>query len=238
MSTPVPTPTIESLVTPPAPVPAGDPIYAKPAPVVAEPTKEAPPAPAPTIDPAAAAAKPADPAAPVADPNSKPDDKSKETPPPEVKYELKLPGESPLKPEDLAAVEAFAKEHKIAPELAQKLLERESNAVVSFRKAVMDGYNKQAEGWKTQIFNDKEIGGSEANFKKTFILANRVFQEFGTPELGKELSITSLGNHPEITRFAVRVAKALGEDKFLTPSKDATPRKKSDAELFYPKKEE
>lgn len=195
----------------------------------AQPPVTPPVTPPPAVPPATP--PPAEPPKPV----SSPEGQSSNAPPPEVKYELKAPENSPLQKGDLDAIVAYSKEKGLSPEVAQHLVEREHGAVSRFRQASLDAYKIQADGWLDTSKKDPEIGGTEENFKKSAELANSVFKKYGSPKLGEELSLTSLGNHPELTRFAVRIAKAIGEDHFIKAPDNAAPKKLSDAEIFYPK---
>jgi hypothetical protein len=151
-----------------------------------------------------------------------------------VKYELKLPENSPLKPEHVEQIAAFAKEHGLSPAAAQAIVERDSNAVTAFRKAELDAYQQQAAGWQQAVKSDPEMGGSDERVAETATLSNRVVTQYGTPELKKLFADTSLGNHPELTRIFARLGKAIGNDRFVNPpTNQAAPKKKSDAELFY-----
>jgi hypothetical protein len=149
-----------------------------------------------------------------------------------VAFELKLPEGSLLDKSQVEGIVSFAKEKGLALEVAQAILERESSAVAQHAKAQTDAWNTQAEQWVKQVEADKEIGGD--NFKENISLANRVFQKFGSKELGVELDRTSLGNHPELLRLAVRIGKAMGEDKFVSAPKGKGTQVKSAAEQLYP----
>jgi len=192
--------------TPPAATPPADPPKDGGTPPPADPPKDSNP--------------------PAAQP--KPDDKV-------VVFDLKLPKDSPLKSEQVDQIVRFAKENGISPEAAQKLLQREHDAAVGFRQAELEAYNKQAGEWLRTVGDDKELGGSKENLEKTLALSNAVLRKYGSPELGQFLAKYSLGNHPELTRFVVRIARAIGEDTFVTAPKDPAPPKKSDSQLFYGK---
>lgn len=169
--------------------------------------------------------------APAPTPEVKVSDSGKKPDAP-VAYELKLPEGSRLDKSQVDAIVSFAKEKGLSPEVAQAVLERESSAVAQHAKAQTDAWNNQAEQWLKQVETDKEIGGD--GFKENISLANRVFQKFGSKELGEELDRTSLGNHPELLRLAVRIGKAMGEDKFVSAPKGKGTQVKSAAEQLYP----
>jgi hypothetical protein len=64
--------------------------------------------------------------------------------------------------------------------------------------------------WQDAQLADKEFGG--ADLKKNIAAAHKVMTKFGTAELKDFLDQTGLGDHPEVIRFFVRVAKADAED--------------------------
>lgn len=141
---------------------------------------------------------------------------------------------SPLQQEHVDAIVSFAKEHGLSQDAAQALVDRESNAAVAFRQAEVDAYEQQAKKWQDELLADKELGGTPEKVAETVQLANRAFKEFGSLELGQMFAKTSLGNNPELIRFAVRIAKAFGDDRFVTPPKGGASTRPSDSEVFYP----
>lgn len=126
--------------------------------------------------------------------------------PPE-KYELKAPEGSLVQAENLAALEAFAKEKGYSQAQAQALVDREH-----FERASLQ---QRRDGWLKEVTEDKEIGG--ADLPKNLELSKRVIERFGSEKFKQILNDTGLGNHPELFRFAVRMGKAAGEDVFVSP---------------------
>ncbi len=192
-----------------------------------ETVKPTEPAAAPSVDTQAAAVT-----APASE-ETKVSDSGKQPEAP-VAYELKLPEGSPLDKAKVDEIVAFAKEHKISPEVAQKILERDSNAIANYEKAQSEAFSQQSKKWVDQIQSDKEMGGVE--FKNSVEIAHRVMKRFGSPEFGQELERSGLGNHPELLRLAYRVGKELKimDDKFVDAPRGAANLDKSTQEVLYP----
>lgn len=194
----------------PVTTPAADPV-ATPAAATSTPAAEAKPtgttiATASDTKPAEGAAKPAD---------AKAGEK-----PAEVKYDLKLPDGSKLPAEHAAKVAEFAKEHKIAPELAQKLLERDNAQL----QAQIEQLQAKSKEWAASVEADKDLGGQ--NFSRTKEDARRAIVKFDPKgELARELDATGYGNHPAFVRFVAAIGRAMAEDTVHsgseTPSGDA-----------------
>jgi len=147
------------------------------------------------------------------------------------KYELKLPEGSILKPEHVEQISAFAKEHKLSQELAQKLLERESGSVSSYAQARQAEIDKEVSGWLVQVQNDPEYGGEK--FKQNAEYARQFVKKYGDEDFWKALDMTGLGNHPALFRFMARAGKAAANDKAVFAGTTTTPEKKSAAEILY-----
>lgn len=73
-----------------------------------------------------------------------------------------------------------------------------------------------AKTWSDQTTADAEIGGT--NLQATMAMSTRVFQTFGSPELGTFLAETGLAHHPELIRFMHKVGKAVSEDVLVVPA--------------------
>ncbi len=129
-------------------------------------------------------------------------------------YALKAPEGVEVAKATIDEVTAFAKEHKIAPEVAQKLLEREASARTAITESAQAALRETAEKvWPEQCKADKEIGG--AKFVENMAHAKAAIDGLGSPELKKALNETGLGNHPELVRFCVKVGKMMADDKII-----------------------
>lgn len=99
---------------------------------------------------------------------------------------------------------AFAIEHKIPPEQAQKLVDFHAEVMGQQVKAWTD----QVAAWGEETKNDPEYGGAE--YAQNMGIANQALATFGGPKLGEAARLYGWGNHPEFVRFMVNVGKALG----------------------------
>lgn len=148
-----------------------------------------------------------------------------------LSYDLKIPEGSILKPEQVDELSAFAKEHKLHPDVAQKVLERESASVLSFAQAQQDQMKNAVAGWLDLTKKDKDFGGEKWAENATY--AKQVIQKFGDEDLKKALDETGLGNHPALFRLAARIGKSMANDKAVFSGHTTTPEKKSHAEILY-----
>lgn len=189
-----------------------------PAPVVAAPATPAPVAPAAPVTPVVAA-PPATPAAPAPEPKTLLSEPAKVEP--EVKYDLKLPKDSKLTQADQDAVAAFAKEHKIAPEMAQKLLERDHAAKEAFITANQKGgpvWTDRVQAYEKEALMDPDLGAGDP-VKLTAICeqGRRVLDKYGTPKLKQYLIDSGMGSNAEVLKMFANLAKASAEDTIVSP---------------------
>lgn len=122
---------------------------------------------------------------------------------PEV-YTLTAPeGSAGIDEAALNLVTPVLKELGVTNEGAQKL----ANV---FAQVQSDQAARQTTKWLEDAKADKEIGGQafDANAK----LAQEAFAKFGTPELRQFMEATGLGNHPEVLRTFIKIAKAGAQD--------------------------
>lgn len=148
-----------------------------------------------------------------------------------TKIELKVPKDSLLSAERVKDIEAFAKEQNLTPEIAQKLLDRESTAIASYQKNQQQTFEAKRSEWAKAAASDKEIGGE--NFGMNVELAKRALTRYGSEALRKELDTTGFGNHPELVRVFSRIGKEMGNDRFIKGGIPTTPVVRSAAEVLY-----
>jgi hypothetical protein len=192
---------------------------------------------APAVEPEKEPAKEPAPEPKVEGDKEKPsEEKPKEEPVvPEV-YDLKLPEGSLLDKARVDAVALYAKENKLSNEAAQKLLERENEAVVSFHERQKNELKASVDGWLAEVASDPELGGD--NSKEKVALANRFINRFGSPKLREILDTSGVGNHPELLRMAAKAGKEFGEDKLVVPgAQPSGGAYESVADILYPKKQ-
>lgn len=151
---------------------------------------------------------------------------------PPSEYKVQKPENSPLSDAHLESIKSFAKEKGLSNEAAQMLVERESQAVKSYREQQVADLEVKRNEWLESTKNDKEIGG--ANFKENAELAKRVIYRFGSEALRTELENTGLGNHPELVRMIAKIGKTMSEDTLAIPgSQTQKPVVKTAAERLY-----
>ncbi len=144
----------------------------------------------------------------------------------EVKYDFKVPDGFELDEPLAAEFTTIAKELKIAPEGAQKLV-----SLYAQREAARaEAHVNLVKSWAEEVKADKEIGGD--NLSASLTAAKKAI-DLGPPELKALLNSTGMGNHPAVVRWAVAVGKALSEDTIRTGGPSAQP--KSIAESLYGK---
>lgn len=226
----------------------GDPGSSVPAPAAA-PATPAPGDPAPASTPEV---KPADPAPAPAPADPKPEPEKKEEPPKEEppkdpakpeekkepvvpeKYELKLAEGSKLPAAAVQEVADFAKANKLTQEQAQAVLDHKETAVKAYADQQAQVMEEKKAGWLEAIKADKELGVlNEQGVNQACEMSKRVLQRFGEPELINVLETSGMGNYPALVRFTSRIAKAMGEDKFISGPPEPAPTK-SAQEIMYP----
>lgn len=181
---------------------------------------EAPTTPAPTTAPAAT---PEPVIAPLITPDApSPGDalKAPEGAAPEVKYEFKAPEGF-----DTKEIEAFARESKLAPDVAQKVLEREIAARTNMAKAQEAEFKNLSEKiWPAEIYNDKELGG--ANIDKTRLSVMKAWNEVPKP-VRDEITAAGFHSNPLLVRLLNHFGTMTKEDKLAGPPNTSPPPKSS-----------
>lgn len=167
---------------------------------------------------------------------TKPEDTPKE---PEKKpedqplvYDLKVPEGATLAKTSVDEFVSVAKEMKLPPEQAQKLVDwyakHNGEAAATQAKA----WETTVTGWAEQAKTDKDFGG--AKFDASLKEAKATLGKFGNKEFTEALNITGMGNHPEMVRFLVKVAKAMGEDKPVDGTLKGSGEVKDIAKILFP----
>ncbi len=223
MADPIPTPTPDPTPAPPAPA---DP-PAPPAPLLGG----DPPAPAPEAPPEKPEGE--------KQTGDKPDAKPAGAP---EKYEFRPIDGNPLDPALLGEFEPLFREANLPQEAAQKLVAKYASVVQGQAKAQSEAWGKTVSDWGVAAKADREIGGEGgAAFEPNLRAANAVLDKYGTPALKGLLGLPSaenptglgLGNHPELVRMFVRLAKAAGEDGSPPERTPPGDQRKPREEVFY-----
>ena len=161
----------------------------------------------------------ADPAAIVAEPALGADGTppAADTPPPAATdYEFAMPEGFDATQLKLDDIKAFAKDLGLDPvadkDRAQKILDRVIAQRTEFDANMAQTRADVIAGWADQAKADKEIGGDK--FEATLLSARSLIENtnFVTPEFKAFLDETGLGNHPEMIRWAARLAPHFAGD--------------------------
>ncbi len=129
-----------------------------------------------------------------------------------------------------------AKELKLQPEAAQKLLEKVAPAMQERQSQQLEQMRNE---WLEASKADKEFGGEKLTENLT--VAKKALDAFGSPELRTLLNESGLGNHPEVIRFFLRAGKAISEDRYIGGNRQAAKGAQpgdfnSYADALYPQK--
>jgi hypothetical protein len=152
------------------------------------------------------------------------------TAPTETKYDLKAPDGSMLAPADVEKVTSLAKEAKLSPEVAQKVLDAQSRTVTEYRDRLLGDFQKQSQQWVTDLKADKEFGGEK--FSETVESAKRAFHAYAGPELVKLMNDTGYGNHPEVIKMFARIGKPLADGRFVQGGQPVVAKKRPEDILY------
>lgn len=143
---------------------------------------------------------------------------------PEVKYEFKAP-----EGYDTKSLEAFAKEAKIAPEAAQKILDREVAAKAAAEKAQEQEFKNLSEKvWPNEIYNDPKLGGP--NIEKTRLNVMKAWQEV-PKEVRDEITTSGFHTNPLLIRLLNHFGQMTKEDRMAGPPTNQSPPSKSSSGL-------
>lgn len=142
----------------------------------------------------------------------------------EVTYDFKAPEDMHLNEEAVTEFKTLAKELKLAPEAAQKVVDLN----VKLEKARADAFVAQVSKWGDQVKADKELGTPE-----NLAVAKKAIDDLGSPELRDLLNSTGMGNHPAVVKFALAVGKAISEDRIVSGRNGGNPAPRDHATILY-----
>lgn len=147
------------------------------------------------------------------------------------KYEFKPADGQQIDETALKEFEPIARELNLNQEQAQKFVDLYASKILpQLQQQQVEKWTQQTEQWAADVKSDKEIGGD--NMTANVGLAQKAFDQFGTPELKEYLNTTGLGNHPEIIRAFMKVGKAMSEDSMVMTNNSG---QRSAAEVLYGK---
>ncbi|TNV22117.1 peptidase [Buttiauxella sp. B2] len=157
------------------------------------------------------------------------DDKDKKPEGAPEKYEFKPAEGQELDETALKEFEPIARELNLNQEQAQKFVDLYASKIVpQLQQKQVEQWTKQTEQWAVDAKADKEIGGD--NMTANIGLAQKAFDQFGSPELKEYLNTTGLGNHPEIIRAFMKVGKSMSEDSMVMTNNSG---QRSQADILY-----
>ena len=145
-----------------------------------------------------------------------------ETSPPDApgapdKYEFKAPEGQAFDESVIGKFSEVAKALNLPQDGAQRILDEVAPALQARSAQALAEFYADIGGmpntWADTVKADKELGG--ANLERNLATAKKAL-DLGGESLGKLLTKTGLGNHPDVIKWAVRVGKALSEDNFVS----------------------
>lgn len=144
---------------------------------------------------------------------------------------LKLPEGYSNDPKDPVFGEALKLfgDHKIAPDVAQKLIDltvnRDKAMATALNEQNAKSWTKQVDGWKeasAKEFSEEDLGGARTALPQLF-----------DKETAAWLEGLGLTNHPGFIRGLVKVSKAIKDDTFV-PGNAGRANGSADARRMYP----
>lgn len=145
------------------------------------------------------------------------------------KYEFKMPEGMQVDSAAAEQLSSIAKELKLTAEQAQKF----ADVGATMAQRQIEAHQRTVSEWADAVRSDKDIGGDALTGNLVF--ARKTLDAFGSPELRSLLDSSGLGNHPEMVKLAVRVGKAISEDKFVGGRETPGASSGNDAaDAFYP----
>jgi hypothetical protein len=146
-----------------------------------------------------------------------------------VEIALKLPEGFVAGPE-VEKFKGWAKEAKLTAVQAQAAFDLHYSSQKAQLEAISEQQAQQRKAWTEALPKDKEFGG--AQYEANRLIAQKAFQQFGSPELVKFLNETGLGDHPELVRAFWKAGKALGEDSPSETGKGASGPPNADKDAY------
>lgn len=148
------------------------------------------------------------------------------------KYEPFKLAEGALSADELAGVEATARDLGLSQEGAQKLAELRAADKASFAQAQQQVVADARATWVAEIKADKTLGGDKLTESLAVAKAGvQALDPDGTFQ--KLLEATGFGDHPEVVRLFHRAGKALAPDS-VVPGGKAPSGAQSLAQRMYP----
>lgn len=154
----------------------------------------------------------------------------------EPSYSFNAPEGTEFDAEVLKTFGDAAKELKLAPDAAQKLLDKVAPVMQARQSQHLEQMRAE---WLEASKTDKEFGG--AKLSENLGVAKKALDAFGSPQLRTLLEESGLGNHPEVIRFFLKAGKAISEDRYVSGNRQPAKSVQagdltSYADALYPQK--
>lgn len=130
-------------------------------------------------------------------------------------YEYQMPEGLVLDKSAADALTAFAKEHGLKPDVAQKV----ADIGVQMMQRQVDAHAQTVTKWIEEVRSDKEIGGEKLD--ESLATAKRAIDFIGDPALKELLNTTGYGNNPVLVRAFIKIGKTLAPDTVENGQKPA-----------------
>lgn len=212
-----------AVVTPAPGTPAPAAPTAPPAAPAAPGASAQPPATSPPATPAAAAAgqAPEAPGTPPAPKAPAPEAGNDGKPAGDVEYKLKVGNAKVLDEQyDVAEVVALAKKHKLAPEVAQAILDQRQGAITAFLEDHQELVKKDIAAWEQKWTSHPEFGGQQLPVSNQRVDA--FLGKYADAELMAALQNDGWIKHPLFRALCARAGKGMEGDRFVPGNPSAS----------------
>lgn len=159
------------------------------------------------------------PAAPATATTAAPATTTTATPDTPVEYSFELPEGVDLDEKGAEGLTAVARELKLPPAAAQKLVDLYAERV----QAQANQFTEMVKGWEAEVKKDPAIGGDKLT--ETITVAKAAISKYGSPELLALLDSSKMGSHPEVIKFLHKVGSTLKEDTVVIGKLPVAPAK-------------
>lgn len=122
---------------------------------------------------------------------------------------------------------------KLTPnERAQKLVDLQIKSAEAAREGASSAWETMMGTWQDEVRNDQVVGG--AKFDQSIATANKVVNQFGSPELAHLAATTGIGNNVHFVRFLNSIAPKLLEAAPINPGGPAGGSDNGAASRMFP----
>jgi len=130
-----------------------------------------------------------------------------------IEYNLRFPEGSQVDEDAASGLVELAKEHKLPPEVAQKIAAFGVPVLNKAQQQQQEAFNAQLKAWESEVLADADIGG--VALQDNLRLAAKAIDRFGGDALRQVFDATGLGNHPQLVKAFVQIGKAISDDTLV-----------------------